>query len=760
MLAPNMKVLFLEILNLIINYKLTVMKKVFTSLLLLTVALCSWAEESDPNPKFEEGTLTITYEDGLDFNNILEDSWKGNVTKLVLIGGFTNEFFSAEGPAENLVNQCTNSSLYLDLEQCTGIASKVVSTDGSDEIDWSDPSKYKYTTPNLVKVVELEEWFWDEAGTNKFWEDANNIREGENGTWWYYRNGTEGPYQVYRKVQQGYYLNGNFTPVNPEDVDDEGFVTLEGEGKPFSLSKIRGKLNGITFPKNNEEFTAIPAELLNADNDNLKKVVISEGILAVESKAFKDAKNLTDLDFGTTLQNIEDKAFEASGLEGALELPTSLVEIKGDAFKECTSITDVIIPENAALEHIYTGAFLMDTPGQTAGGSLKNVYVNCNKEIICDKGAFGFSNTDGQTQAGTVTTRLFYPAEYYEHYVGAYKTDILGGIFDDQTDRLANRNYARAETSVTGVDGQTYSNTDYPNGNGWWEFLSTGIPVPYNKDWVVDYEDYWRTYSDIVDLIVPTGFDESEDFNSDEEKARAGKGINVYIVDGFDEGKARLVRMKVGDVIPANTGVVIHWRAKITDTSGGFIFFAPALENMEGYGNDPYDNELYPTNLYKGYKNYMKPLNTRGEEQRVENVEKDKRTRQPLYRNFFWGNSKEYEEATQYKGKEFDQAGVSGWGFYRAVTAKYKINNKAYLHFPADVYDNDKGAGSGEDHNTDTNANAFSFVIVGEETNGITNLNVNTTVTDDSYYTLQGVKMSAPAERGIYIHNGKKIILK
>ena len=735
------------------------MKKVFTSLLLLTAALCSWGQESgsDPNPNFENGTLTITYEAGMDFNNILKDSWKGNVTTLKLVGNFSNDFFNAGGPAENLINQCTNSTLYLDLEGCTGVVSKVVSTTGSENIDWSNTNNYRYTVPNVKTVEEKKEFYYDEAFNNKCWVNpGDKVEQKEDGTWWYYQNSQGNGTQVYPKTVKGYYQYGNFTQVDESQIDENGQITLSGEGTPFTLEKIRSKLNGITFPKNNPNFNAIPGSILN-NQPQLTKVVISDGILSVGKTAFQqgEGNSLTEVELGTTVQNFDEAAFERAAITGALNIPSSVVEIKKDAFKECTSITDVIIPEDAALEHIYEGAFLMEN-----GGSLKNVYVNANKEITCDRYGFGFVNTDGQTQAGTVTTRLYYPAEYYEHYVGAYKTEILGGIFDDQTDRLANRNYATAETSVTGIDGQTYSNTDYPNGNGWWQFLSTGIPVPYNKDWVVDYEDYWRTYSDIVDLIVPTGFDESQEFNSDDEKARAGKGINVYIVNGFVDGKAQLVRMKVGDVIPANTGVVIHWRAKITDTSGGFIFFAPALENMEGYGNDPYDNELYPDNLYKGYKNYMKPLNTRGEEQRVENVEKDKKTRQPLYRNFFWGNSEEYAVATQYKGAEFDKAGVDGWGFYRAVTGKYKINNKAYLHFPASIYDNNKGAGSGEDHSIDTNANAFSFVVVGEETNGITNLNVDTTVTDDSYYTLQGVKLSAPAERGIYIHKGKKIILK
>ena len=33
------------------------------------------------------------------------------------------------------------------------------------------------------------------------------------------------------------------------------------------------------------------------------------------------------------------------------------------------------------------------------------------------------------------------------------------------------------------------------------------------------------------------------------------------------------------------------------------------------------------------------------------------------------------------------------------------------------------------------------------------------TVSDNSYYNLQGIKVAAPV-KGIYIHNGKKVIIK
>lgn len=65
------------------------------------------------------------------------------------------------------------------------------------------------------------------------------------------------------------------------------------------------------------------------------------------------------------------------------------------------------------------------------------------------------------------------------------------------------------------------------------------------------------------------------------------------------------------------------------------------------------------------------------------------------------------------------------------------------------------------DGNTASNSKGWTFVFDNTVT-GIDNINsdVNKLQNDDAYYTIQGVKVNAPNERGIYIHNGKKIIIK
>jgi hypothetical protein len=773
------------------------MKKILTAIAMFGVALTSQATIV-VTPSDGGTTLTISADAGDDFNQYYQNniqnanpSWAGNVTKLVLTGeGFTNKDLGTEGKIPDLIQKCTGytdsnkKQLYLDLTGCVNMVSKAVPS-GSNPIDWEDASTYTFEPQSKQVTVPVQEapdyWLYSEGDLNvdmpfqeggvptaqSVW-DPNARYICEDGVWYLYPfNG--GKQSI---THTAYVYEDEFGKTHKVNLDQctntgNGYTyTYMTDGTAFNLQKIKEKdiLSGISFPAS-DNFTAIPREILN--NTSIQKVVIPDNVITIEQSAFQSCKNLTDITFGSGLENIGEKAFEQAGITGTFEIPASVKIIRKDAFKECSGLVNIIIPAESQLTHIYESAFLMENTS-----NLKNVYVNCDKYIEADKGAFGFQSTDGQTQTGTVTTRLHYPANYFEEYVGAYKSEILGGLFETQEQRLANRNYARAESSVTGVDGNTYTNTSYPLGNGWWELLSTGVPVPYNPNWPVNYNDYWRTYSSFVDLVVPEGFNESDPYDPNRENITEGKGINVYLVDGYDadNDKAILVRMKVGDCIPANTGVILHWRLKVKDTSGGFIFFAPADEDNPGFGNDPYDNELYPDNKYKGYKNYMKPLNTRGASVLLKNVEKEKGV--PQFRNFFWGNSVEYnlETSKDWRGEEFSDAdavvqskGVNSWGFYRVVQGRYTINEKAYLHFPASVYSNDKGAGIGQNHDTDTNnANSFGFVIIdgGENPTGINNVTDTKVATDNSYYTLQGVKVTNPKESGIYIHNGKKIIVK
>jgi len=87
--------------------------------------------------------------------------------------------------------------------------------------------------------------------------------------------------------------------------------------------------------------------------------------------------------------------------------------------------------------------------------------------------------------------------------------------------------------------------------------------------------------------------------------------------------------------------------------------------------------------------------------------------------------------------------GSTGIGFYAVSNTGELAAGKAYLQLPTDAF-----IQSGK---------AINFVF-DDQTTGI--FNVEASNENDSYYTLDGVRLSQrPTEKGIYIHKGKKIII-
>lgn len=114
-------------------------------------------------------------------------------------------------------------------------------------------------------------------------------------------------------------------------------------------------------------------------------------------------------------------------------------------------------------------------------------------------------------------------------------------------------------------------------------------------------------------------------------------------------------------------------------------------------------------------------------------------------------------------------------GFFRYTANAISGANKAYLSIPTatdskfgyidfngqwldDNYDS-PNASNGE-ISTLSKAGIIFDDIDFDETTAISNVNVNEkNVKDGAYYTLQGIKVAKPT-RGLYIHNGKKVIIK
>ena len=618
----------------------------------------------------------------------------------------------------------------------------------SDELGWQPVSSFTEGESHDLggRIYASSDDMVDPASAGLYAVVGGSEKSYNNGSW-----GDVTEVYDYSQMKFTYWKNTITNAITSNYVPDDYLV-----GKTNDTFKDCSKLVSVTFN------SGIVDGVSNNSSDipDLTTVVIGANVHKIGDKAFQNISSITTLDASAAVNLTEIGEYAFSGCTsfsgdgtGNFHVPNSVQTIKKAAFESCYGIVNLYFDADSEINSIAERAFFMADEGRSG---LKNVYVNVNpaREVPCAKGAFNKTDCCNQTAVGTARARLHYPPLYYDFYVGEYKSQYNGGGI---TQAFLDQAYANAS-------------------NGWQEFMSSGILMPDGIN--------WRTFSDELPYYVP------------ESPATDGTVREIYLVHGYDvnKGAAILVRMKVGDIIPKNTGVIVHYTF---NTAGGAALYLPPVltDQRDDEGHiigrivDPdadalteYDEELYPSDekRYKPeggttyFKNYLKKLNkTRTYIDNVEIVNGRK-----TYRNYFFCNNDEMETTyAAYKGNEWSKECLNGWGFLRSKHDWYTISNKAYLHFPAtEGFPGSESVGIGEDHTTDTNspsspAKLFGFITIdenGEEFDctpvvyGIaTNVQsvVETTVNDDFYYNMQGMKVDNPS-KGIYVKNGKKYVVK
>ena len=259
-----------------------------------------------------------------------------------------------------------------------------------------------------------------------------------------------------------------------------------------------------------------------------------------------------------------------------------------------------------------------------------------------------------------------------------------------------------------------------------------------------------RTFSDYYARLIP-------------------EGLTAYYATGYDATNKTVNLTSIKDgIIPANTGVVL-----IYDGYTEGINFDPvmtsdvqtaetvSLEKTDAVGTAPRNNGTEPYG-------YGLNDNGAGTNWLVTDLKHDKASAGPVtrnesnvitYRNYYLANM------------DLESNGSKTLGFYR-VKAEGALTNqknvrKAYLAMPASVQTD----GSNDELQDNTSATPvtaakrvtmiFDGEIIGGTPTGIDEVNVNTGVVskDNSFYNLQGIKVSKPS-KGIYIYQGKKIVIK
>lgn len=196
----------------------------------------------------------------------------------------------------------------------------------------------------------------------------------------------------------------------------------------------------------------------------------------------------------------------------------------------------------------------------------------------------------------------------------------------------------------------------------------------------------------------------------------AGK-VKAYSVSDVDYDNSKIVLSQVDKILPAASAN--------GDAGLGVILYNKDKTSLDGFGL--FVADIHDTETLGGTNMLCANL--------TQNNEIGKGT----------GDNVNYLLNAQGKNVVTNET-VTGIAFYRASKTAKLGPNKAYLPMA-------KSAGA-----------KMSMVFVDDEvenseTTGITAVNVKHTG-DDAFYTLSGVKVERPTESGIYIKNGKKVIIK
>ena len=251
---------------------------------------------------------------------------------------------------------------------------------------------------------------------------------------------------------------------------------------------------------------------------------------------------------------------------------------------------------------------------------------------------------------------------------------------------------------------------------------------------------------------------------SDDKAWKVSDDVDIFIVNDMKEGtnSVEFTLTKISDsekanVIPANVGVILATKKDATNIQGGGKFYArPSLTS--------YNTLVIPMEEYTGEEttavDYSKNLLVKMVEAGVvPTYNKDKDEYNYLF-GFFRANKG--LNVTTYKDNEFLL------GFWLSKGAGLFYSNSAYLPVKSATAAKMKlGTKYGQFEPNPTTGKSmnipallFDFANVGGTTGINEVVNQSTKLNDGKYYTLSGQQVEKPTAGGIYIHNGRKFVVK
>lgn len=251
---------------------------------------------------------------------------------------------------------------------------------------------------------------------------------------------------------------------------------------------------------------------------------------------------------------------------------------------------------------------------------------------------------------------------------------------------------------------------------------------------------------------------------SDHKAWKISKDVDIFIVDKMTEGTnsvefslKKISDSETANVIPAEVGVILATKKDATNIEGGGKFYErPSLTS--------YNTLVIPMEEYTGeettanYKDNL--LEKMVEAGVVPTYNKDKDEYNYLFG--FFRAQKGLNDYTNYTAQQFVL------GFWLSQGAGLFYSNSAYLPVKSATAAKMKlGTKYGQFEKDPITGNSkyipallFDFANVGGTTGINEVVNQNSKFNDGKYYTLSGQQVEKPTAGGIYIHNGRKFVVK
>lgn len=550
----------------------------------------------------------------------------------------------------------------------------------------------------------------------------------------------------------------------------------------------------------------------------LKELSLPIRLKQMGDDCFKNSLSLTTLTMreetnsdytGEKLRTIPSGAFEYSGVH-EVTIPQSITRIVNKAFGSTTGLTRVTFQDNfeSPVKDLFieSGAF---SGGREEGRPQLDIYVMVDpshRKMICEYAAFNYTQTVGQTSTLQNFAILHFPEDAWDYYQGnwkrglAFRQDNLNSMKDGYTGAFGGDSSQGTcvgkGTAPIGEDGKYHTggvdDKLIAPANGWQEFARTSTTI----DIVIpNTGSFLRTYSTSTAKAIPL-------YAEDDSQQGVNAGdpfFKVYRISHFDDGwkagddvtgdpsdtpKATATEVKLhydgqlhtndyaNAYIPAHTGLLM------AGFGNGSVSYIVYMKNVTSGVSQPYpyvtaQNALVADDV-SGYTNLLFPscdddgvgtITRQGTENGVPYVYLNptypypyNTSTNPLQFRFFGLGNKTVDGNKVYYFARFKAGGKT-------------TRDKAYLRLTNEVFHWRNGyIGS---QNVDPNANpsvvnpsrvALNFFDDEEEsgTTGIKQVDTTAQRMDSNvFYTLEGVRLnSRPTQRGIYIQNGRKIVIK